>query len=357
MTREMQPKDRALTTFARREPDRVPVNYLSNPGIDGRLKQHFGLNPADHDGLLRALGVDFRTVGVPYAGKRLHPEVPGRQVDPLWGIRTRWIEHESGGYWDYCDFPLQHATLDQIEAWPMPSPDDFDYSKIADDCRRHADFCVCLYSFPDIINSTGMLRTMEQTLVDLITDNEAGLRLVDRKLAITLEIARRALDAANGGIDLLWLAEDLGSQIAPMISLPLFRRHIRPRHQPFVDLAQRCGVVAMEHTCGSSSWAYDDFIEMGVNAVDTLQPEATDMAPAYLKRRFGHALAFHGCISTAGPLAYGTVDHVVRDVRTTLEIMMPGGGYALAPTHCMQDNTPTENAVAMYEAARKWGKY
>ena len=30
----------------------------------------------------------------------------------------------------------------------------------------------------------------------------------------------------------------------------------------------------MIHTCGSSSWAYEDFIEMGIDAVDTLQPEA-----------------------------------------------------------------------------------
>ena len=357
MPQEMTSKQRALTAFARKEPDRVPVNYLSNPGIDARLKGHFGLAADDHDGLLNALGVDFRAAGVPYAGPRLHPEIPGRQVDPLWGIRTRWIEHESGGYWDYCDFPLRHATLDEIEAWPMPSPDDFDYSRIAEDCRKHRDYAVCYYSFPDIINGTGILRTMEQTLIDLLLDDPAGMRIVDRKLKITLEIATRALDAAKGGIDVLWLAEDLGSQIAPMISLDLFRKQIRPRHQPFVDLARRFGVHAMEHTCGSSSWAYDDFAEMGVTVVDTLQPEAKDMAPAYLKERFGGKLAFHGCISTAGPLAHGTVDDVIADVRNTLRVMMPGGGYALAPTHCIQDNTPTENAVAMYEAARKYGRY
>jgi hypothetical protein len=40
----MQSKERVLTAFARQEPDRVPINYLANPGIDGRLKRHFGLN-------------------------------------------------------------------------------------------------------------------------------------------------------------------------------------------------------------------------------------------------------------------------------------------------------------------------
>jgi len=36
---------------------------------------------------------------------------------------------------------------------------------------------------------------------------------------------------------------------------------------------------------------------------------------------------------------------------------MPGAGYALAPTHMLQDNSPTENVVAMYEAARRLGVY
>ena len=64
---------------------------------------------------------------------------------------------------------------------------------------------------------------------------------------------------------------------------------------------------------------------MGIDAVDTLQPEAKDMSPAFLKKRFGGRLAFHGCISTAGPLAFGTVADVVRYCRDTLDVMMPGG--------------------------------
>ena len=81
------------------------------------------------------------------------------------------------------------------------------------------------------------------------------------------------------------------------------------------------------------------------------------MEPRYLKTTFGGRLAFHGAISTAGPLATGTVSDVVGTVRETLEIMMPGGGYCLAPTHQIQDNTPTENVLAMYETARTVGTY
>jgi len=202
-----------------------------------------------------------------------------------------------------------------------------------------------------------MLRGMEQVLVDLITDDPAGLLLIKRRVDIQLEVLRRTLEAAHGQINFVWLGEDLGTQRGPTISLELYRKHLRPRHQQFIDLAKAYGLPVMIHTCGSSSWAYDDFIEMGVDAVDTLQPEARDMAPAYLKQRFGHRLAFHGCISTAGPVATGSVDEVVSDCRRTLDIMMPGGGYCFAPTHALQDNSPTANVVAMYETAQRHGKW
>jgi hypothetical protein len=354
----MIPKQRVLAALAHEEPDRVPVDYAANPEIDARLKAHFGVGAGDDEGLRRALGVDFRSVVAPYVGPRVHADLPGRRID-IWGIRHRWVEHTAGGYWEYCDWPLRDATLEEIEAWPMPDPDDFDYAAVAHQCREFEPYCIMAggAGTGDIINQTGMLRTMEQVLVDLVSDDAAGLRLIERRIEVQVEVLRHTLEAARGGIDLVFIGEDLGTQIGPMVSLALFRKHIRPRLQRFVDLARERNKPVMIHSCGSSSWAFEDFLEMGISVVDTLQPEARDMAPAYLKERFGARLAFHGMISTAGPLAYGTPPDVVRTVRETLQVMMPGGGYCLAPTHQIQSNSPTENVVAMYEAARRYGVY
>ncbi|MBN1350595.1 hypothetical protein JXJ21_14355 [candidate division KSB1 bacterium] len=358
MKQKLTSKERVLTAFSHAEPDRVPLNYFANAGIDRRLKEYFGLASNDHDGLCECLGVDFRSIGVPYAGPKLHPDIEGMRVDE-WGKRTRWVEHESGGYWDFCDWPLRDVVFEDIEAWKMPSADDFDYSKIPEKCEKFKDYCIVAggAGVGDIINSMGMLRTMEQVLIDLITDNPAGLLLIDRTLEIVLEIMSRVLEAGRGKFDVFWMGEDLGTQRGPTISLELYRKHIRPRHQKFVDLAKSWNLPVVLHSCGSSSWAFNDFIEMGIDVADTLQPEAKDMAPEYLKSTFGDRLAFHGMISTAGPLAYGDVRDITENVKETLEIMMPGGGYALSPTHAIQDNSPTENVVAMYEAAKKFGCY
>lgn len=355
----MTPKQRVRTTLAGGAADRVPINYLSNPGIDGRLKEHFGLAGHDGEGLRRILGVDFRGVGAPYTGPRLHAEMPDRDVDPRWGVRTRYIAHETGGYWDYCDFPLRDADEATVAAWPMPSPDDYDYSGVAAACQAKQP-CAVFAGNPGlgcVMNTAGFLRTMEQMFVDLITDDPAGLLLIKRRMDIEFEVARRVLAAAEGGVDFLWIGEDLGTQLAPIISMDLFRKHIKPYHQRLIDLGDSHDIPVMIHTCGSSSWAYEEYIRMGMAAVDTLQPEARDMSPAYLKETFGGRLAFHGCISTAGPVADGTVEEVVADCRETLDTMMPGGGYCFSPTHQLQDNSPTENVIAMYETAHRFGRY
>lgn len=354
----MNSKTRVRLAFTHQEPDRVPMNYVANAGIDARLKEHFGLALEDHDGLLEKLEVDFRTVNPPYTGPAIHKPVADREID-IWGIHRRWVEHGTGGYWDYCDFPLREAGLAEMRAWPFPSPDDFDYAHVASECDRYAQFAVVTGSagLGDYINSTGMVRGMEQVLLDLLTNDPAGLYYMDRKTEVTLEVTRRTLERCKGKIDILNIGEDLGTQIGQMISMKVFRQQIRPRLQQYVDLALAHGIVVMFHSCGSSSWVFEDLLEMGITIIDTLQPEAKNMQPEYLKAHFGDRLSFHGAITTGGAIAFGTLEEARETVRRTLEIMMPGGGYALAPSHALQDNSPTENVLAIYEIGKQYGVY
>ena len=355
----MNSKSRVLSAFAFEVPDRVPINYMANPGIDLRLKNHFGVGTDDREGLRQALGVDFRAVAARHTGRPLHEPVPDRRVDPLWGWHTREVEHTGGNYWDFCDFPLRDADLEQIEAWPMPSPDDFDYQTVGEQCAHYRDYAVHVGDpgLACIMNTAGFLRAMDQMFIDLATDDPAGLRLIDRFLDIQFEKTVRELEAANGGVDFMWIGEDLGTQDGPIIGMEMFTRVIKPRHQRFIDLAKAYDLPVMIHTCGSSSWSYEEYIAMGVNAVETLQPEAAGMDPATLKSRFGGRLAFHGCISTTGPLSFGSPDDVRRQVRDTLSIMGPDGGYMLSPSHSIQNNSPLENVLAMYEEAHASGRY
>lgn len=353
----MTSKQRVLNAFNHIKGDRVPLDYSTNMTIHNKVAAR--LKAKNYEEVLQALDVDFRGVYVPFKGENKFRQEKGLKVDPVYGFYTKWVSNEHGGYDDFCNFPLQNASDEDIENFYVPSADDFDYSFVKEQVIANKQFGISCGDpgMADIINATGRVMGMEDTLCNLMTENDATLHYIAKRCKMELAKLERIIQIADGGIDFLWMGDDLGTQNAPMISLELYRAVLKPFHQQYIDLAKSYNLPVMVHTCGSSSWVYEDFISMGVNAVDTLQPEATNMSPQYLVNKFGNRLSYHGCISTAGPLAYGNVADVKKQIEETLEIMKPTYGYMLSPTHMIQDNSPVENVLAMYELGKTLGKY
>lgn len=353
----MTSRQRVRRTLAHEKTDRVCIGYASNPGIHARLCAELGIPGEDRELLCAALGVDERGIEAPYIGKPLFAVPENRRVNQLEGAVMRWVEHETGGYWDFCDFPLKDAAEEAFYSFPVPNPDDFDYDAALQAAKAYGG-AMGLHAggpgMPDVINSNGRLMGMEDVLCHLILGDEAALSLINRRAAWQLGYLERLFEKCKGQLDFLWLGEDLGTQHAPMVSLELYRSTLGPIHRSFVELGSAYGLPAIIHTCGSSSWAYEDMIAMGMTGVDTLQPEAAGMSPRELKAAFGNRLCYRGCISTAGPVITGTPEEVRRYVFETMDVMMPGGGYTFAPTHQLQDNTPAENVVAMYQGAHDY---
>jgi uroporphyrinogen decarboxylase len=353
----MGAKERVRKTFAHEKTDRVTIGYDTNAGIDRRLKE--ALEVKDDESLRQALGVDYRGIAAPYTGKPIFEEIPNRRRVLLEGGILRWVEHDTGGYWDSCDFPLKDVADEAFAEFPVPNADDFDYDAALDKAKAFKDWG--LYTgglgFPDIINSNGRLMGMEDVLCHLQTYYEPAMAFMHRRIDFQLKHLERILDKCGEYIDFIWYGEDLGTQRGPMLSREMYNKSLRPMHKKFFDLAKAFKKPCLIHSCGSSSWVFEDFIEMGVTGVDTLQPEVVNMSPEYLKAHFGNRLCYRGCISTAGPLVYGTVADVRENVKHTLGVMMPGGGYHFATTHQIQDNSPVENVVAMYQAVHDFGVY
>lgn len=355
----MTARERIRATFAHEKTDRVSIGYKTNDAVHKRLAIELGIPDGDYEKVLEALGVDYRELTVPYIGKPLFEVPENRRVNPLLGCIMRWAPNEMGGYWDYCDFPLKDAEDEDFEKFPIPNPDDFDYDaalEIVKNNPKQYAFHLGNAAYPDVINGNGCLMGMEDVLCHLLLKDEAALDFMNRRADYQVKMMERTLEKCKGYIDFMWLGEDLGTQHAPMISLQLYRDVIKPIHKRFTDLAKAYDIPVMIHSCGCSSWAYPDYIDIGINAVDNIQPDAANMDPAYLVKTFGKQLAYRGCISTGGPLAFGTPDEVRKNVNEVMDIMMPNGGYFFAPSHRIQDNTPVENIIAMYQAAHDYGR-
>jgi len=113
----------------------------------------------------------------------------------------------------------------------------------------------------------------------------------------------------------------------------------------------------MLHSCGGVEPIIDDLIEIGVDVLDPVQTRAKRMNAFQLKQTFGDRLSFHGGIDTQGILPFGSEEDVAEETRRKLEMLAPGGGYILCPTHNVQADVSGRNVVRMAETGYTYGRY
>ena len=94
-----------------------------------------------------------------------------------------------------------------------------------------------------------------------------------------------------------------------------------------------------------------DIIEIGMDVLESVQPEASGMNPPYeLQRAWGDRITFWGCLGSQSTIQFGTPDQIHAEVGRLRRHMARGGGYILAPAKGLQPGTPIENAAAVVEA-------
>jgi uroporphyrinogen-III decarboxylase len=355
----MTSRERVLTAFAHREPDRVPAWCGASPEfremLRGRLR--FG---GDDEALSRHLGDDFRRVYARYAGP------PDRSPSSCFThseatSRTPFgVERRGYGYGQPLDHPLAAAvSIADVERFPWPDPGWMDVARIREDALCWAGEFAILGGdwspfFHDAIDLFGMERLMT-LMVDSPELIDAALgRMVD----YSSEVSRRIFEAAAGAIDIFFIGNDFGTQVGPVVGEPMFRRFFLPHLLRLVDLGHSFGLKVMLHCCGGFAPLIPAMIEIGLDALQSLQPDARGMEPARLKREFGRDIVLNGCIDTHHLLIAGTPDLVRRRVREILEVMKPGGGYVASPSHdYLLPETSVENVLAMYDTIREHGTY
>ncbi len=137
----------------------------------------------------------------------------------------------------------------------------------------------------------------------------------------------------------------------------MLEEFVYPHLRKHFSLAHEYGIKVMFHSCGAVREIIPELIELGVDILNPLQAGAAGMEPAGLKEEFGSSLCFHGSLDTQKTLPFGSAKDVREEVKKRIEILSPGGGFILAPTHNFQENTPLENILAMYETAIRAGEY
>ena len=364
---KMTPRERALKAINFEEADRVTIDNWMVPEIKKRCMEYWGCE--NEEELLAFLGVDVRdNYGPSYVGQEFKEFDDGTVAD-LWGVRRRQViygkgtSHE-GIFKEVSWSPLEHmTTVEEMEAYEgWPSPDWWDYSKMKEDCAYwHPQYFVL--NKGDRLDRTAQLKPMmylrgiQQTFIDLAQNPKIVEFIRDRVVNYFVEYNPKVFEAADGEVDMFMMGDDVGGQRGPLLSPEMWRRYFKDGFRTYVDIAHKYGLKVMYHTCGDVYALIPDFIDCGLDMLQSLQTQATNMDIKRLKQEFGKDLSFQGGMDIQQVLPLGTPDDVREMVKYAADNTKPGGGYFFGTAHNIQADTDMQNVVALFEAYHEYGVY
>jgi uroporphyrinogen decarboxylase len=169
--------------------------------------------------------------------------------------------------------------------------------------------------------------------------------LLEGILEFQLKTVRRLLELPVDGV---MFSDDWGDQRGVLMGPKLWRNFIKPRAQKLHEAVHALGKWTLQHCCGNVTDIIPEMIDIGLDVLESLQPEAIDVYD--IKRRFGRDLRLWGGLGTQRLLPFGTPGEIYSEVERLRRELGRGGGYILAPAKPLMPEVPTKNAVAVVEA-------
>lgn len=194
---------------------------------------------------------------------------------------------------------------------------------------------------------TWFMRGMQEIMMDFHTNPGFVEELLDGLEEVCISVIDRLLADYGDRLEAIGFSEDYGTEISLMMSPETWRRFIKPHLARMCERIRQGGKKVYLHSCGHVRPIIADFVEIGVDMLQPLQPEAMDIFE--IKRTFGHELCLVGGISTQQTLPFGTPEEVRREILMCLEHMAAGGGYIMAPAKAIMAGVPPENARALID--------
>jgi uroporphyrinogen decarboxylase len=336
ITMAMTYKERILRALLREPVDRLPTQVNYTPAFGQKLAQYYGVNV---QALPERLGNHLVRVDLKFE-PRLSGD--GRVKFDWWGVGFA-VEEE--GYFASVN-PL--ADSKNLDAYPWPDPST---PRILESAARIIEedqgihFIAPNFGFA-LFERAWALRGLDTFLTDMALDPGFTENLLDRILAIQLVLIHRFIElGVNGG----YFGDDYGAQKNMLFSPKMWRKYIKPRLAQMFAPFREAGLPVIMHSDGQIQAILPDLIEIGLTALNPVQPEVLDHV--WLRKSFGNRLAYYGGVSTQTVLPNGSPDEVEKAVQACVRVLAPDGtGLILAPSHRMMTDIPLENVDALLVA-------
>ena len=345
----MTGKERVLAAINHRPPDRVPLTFDAEKEVYAALHNRLGTRSKEE--LFDRLNVDTWMIGPRSPEPR--PEAKADNGVSMWGYRTKDTAYSGGTYNELVYSPLAGKNeLSDIRNHPWPGPDALTFTHCPAQAAAHADRAIIgTFTWGAYFIAT-FVRGIEDLMMDFAMRREYADYLIRTISERTLTYVDNLLKTAGDGVDIVYMADDYCSQLAPMFSPAMFRELVVPYLRATADRVHASDKKLLLHVCGAVRPLLPMILDAGVDMLEPIQIRAAGMDPAGLKRDFGRRLCFYGGVDLQQILVHGTPQAVADEVKRLIDILGEDGGYILGPGHTyIQVDSPLENILAMYETA------
>jgi uroporphyrinogen decarboxylase len=310
---------------------------------------------------------DIRFVGIPEPEEQIDfmRYLKSLPADTYVGTRAILRTYHDWGYHPEIEREARLGdadTIEKIAAAPLP---DFmtrvDPERLrAGVERRHAQGHAVMAAPPhlggEFFETAVRLRGFERFMIDLVDNPPLVDYLLEQLAAMHLSVS---LALTRAGIDILALADDVAEYGRMLISPAMWRRYFKPHVKTLIDACRRINpeLAVFWHSDGDIEAIIPDLIEIGVDILNPVQPDA--MEPARLKRLYGDRLTFFGTVGTAQLWSWGTPADIRAEVRERIVTVGEGGGLIISPAYDLEpaEGIPWENVLAFFEAVEEFGGY
>lgn len=132
-------------------------------------------------------------------------------------------------------------------------------------------------------------------------------------------------------VDVINAHDDYGSADRMFMKPELWRKILKPHLKRIVDACHEMGIIYQHHSCGYIEPIFPDLVEIGVDAIDTLQVGNTHLVE--LKKEYGDRITFCGGFDNQHILDVLGVspEAVKKEYRRVIDSLAPGGSYVVFP--------------------------
>ena len=240
------------------------------------------------DRVMAALDLDVRHVWLGFTD--LSGPAPDGGAD-AWGIRYQ----RAGIYTQAVTFPLENATLDTLEDYAFPNPDNLvrrdELRERACYLKEETDYAVvgrAFDSFGPFERASG-LRRVDQLLMDLAVNPEFVERMVEKITDVLCRLAQIYVETAGEYLDILELPGDDYASQRLIISPKMFDRFFAPAFKRIIDTIKQGAphIKVLYHSDGNMEPLLGRLADLGVDIFHCLEPlpGVVDMAAVKQKTR------------------------------------------------------------------------